>query len=255
MSPHHTIGRKAGALAMAGGARGTGRGNSGAGTRNVWLRLPSAAASEPPLSRERIVDAAVALLDEEGMDRLTMRRLGERLGAGATTLYWHVDTKDDVIDLAVDAIFAEAPLPAAGGVGAWREDVVALLSGCRAMLLRHPWSAALPLRRRPMLGPNFLSWMEFFQATLVRAGFRGQEVQAACWLLYSHVQGSTASQSSLCWPDEERAAAQERLRLSRDDYPTLVGGAYLMDDAWEENFRLGLEFVLDGLARRVGPGA
>ncbi|MFJ2113238.1 MULTISPECIES: TetR/AcrR family transcriptional regulator C-terminal domain-containing protein [unclassified Streptomyces] len=201
------------------------------------------------MSRERIVEAAVGLLDDEGLERLTMRRLAERLGVGATTLYWHVDTKDDVIDLAIDAIFAEARLPE--GAGGWRESVVVLLSGCRAMLLRHPWSAALPLRRRPMVGPNFLAWMEFFQATLVRAGFGRQEVRAACWLLYSHVQGSAGSQSSICWSDAERTAAQERLSAHQDRYPTLAAGDYMLDDAWEQNFRLGLKYVLDGLEAQV----
>ncbi|WP_234388684.1 MULTISPECIES: TetR/AcrR family transcriptional regulator C-terminal domain-containing protein [Streptomyces] len=233
--------------------RSRGRASSGA-AQSVWLRQPPTPRNEPPLSRERITEAAVALLDEEGMERLTMRRLAERLGAGATTLYWHIDTKDDVIDLAIDAIFAEAPLPDPG-TGSWQENVVALLSGCRDMLLRHPWSAALPLRQRPSIGPNFLAWLEFLQATLARAGFEGRQVQAACWVLYNHVQGSTASQSSLRWTSDERTAAQERLTLQKDRYPTLSTYEYMLDDDWEQNFRLGLKYLLDGLDAQLAPGA
>ncbi|MFE0423647.1 TetR/AcrR family transcriptional regulator [Streptomyces sp. NPDC058953] len=246
-------------MGTAGSGGGVGSGSGGGGTKggasesgSVWLRPPRPARAEPPLSRDRIVTAAVALLDDEGMDRLTMRRLAERLGAGATTLYWHVETKDDVLDLAFDAIFGEAPLPGHHpGDDGWRHDVVALLTGCREMLLRHPWSGALPLRRGPSMGPNFLGWLEYLQSTLVRAGFRGQAVQAACWVLYNHVQCSTASQSSLHWPEDERLAARERLRADEGRYPTLVAGDYVLDDGWEENFRLGLGYVLDGLQARL----
>src|SRR5437868_11770395 len=127
---------------------------------DIWLRQPRGRREAPPLSRERIVAEAIALLDEEGADRLTMRRLAERLGTGSTTLYWHLDTKDDVIDLAVDAIFGETPIPKRHSDD-WRADLTALLTGWRATLLRHPWTAALAANRRPLLGPNFLAWMEF----------------------------------------------------------------------------------------------
>ncbi|ONK15538.1 TetR/AcrR family transcriptional regulator [Streptomyces sp. MP131-18] len=220
------------------------------GGRSVWLRPPPATRNGPPLTRERITEAAVALLDEEGIERLTMRHLAERLQVGATTLYWHIDTKDDVIDLAVDAIFAEAAVPGERA-GSWRDDVVALLTGCRATLLKHPWSAALPLRQRPVIGPNFLMWMEYLQATLVRAGLTGRHVQAACWLLYSHVQGSTASQSNLRWTDAERHAAHEQLGRHSHRYPTLLDHSYVLDDEWDENFRLGLTYVLDGLEAQI----
>ena len=184
------------------------------------------------------------------MERLTMRRLAERLGVGATTLYWHIDTKDDVVDLATDAIFAEAPLPD-GHDGNWQENVVALLSGCRAMLLRHPWSAALPLRQRPSIGPNFLAWLEFLQATLARAGFKAQQTQAVCWLLYNHVLGSAASQSNLQWSKDERLAAQEQLSRQQDQFPTLVEYEYMLDEDWEDNFHVGVKFVLDGLEAQL----
>ncbi|MEU0989101.1 TetR/AcrR family transcriptional regulator C-terminal domain-containing protein [Streptomyces sp. NPDC005953] len=202
------------------------------------------------MTRERITEAAIALLDEEGIERLTMRHLAERMGIGATTLYWHIDTKDDVVDLATDAIFAEAPLPD-GNEQTWQESVVALLSGCRSMLLRHPWSAALPLRQRPSIGPNFLTWLEFLQATLSRAGCGAQQTQAVCWLLYNHVLGSAASQSNLQWSKAERVAAQEQLRTEGDKYPTLVAYEYPLDEDWEANFRLGVQLVLAGLASQL----
>jgi AcrR family transcriptional regulator len=218
--------------------------------RSLWLRPPSTGRQEPPLSRARIIEAAVAVLDAEGIERLTMRRLAEQLGVGPTTLYWHVDTKDDVIDLAVDAIFAETPVPVAPSAS-WRADLVTLLTGWRETLLRHPWSAVLPSRQRPAVGPNFLAWMEFLQATLVRAGFTGQHVAAASWVLHSHVQGSAGSQASMRWTAAERRAGQEQLQAHSDLYPTLAAHDYLLDDDWADNFVLGLAYILDGFEARL----
>lgn len=222
--------------------------------RGMWLETASSGRTSPPLTLPRIAAAAVALLDDEGIGRLTMRNLADRLGVGTTTLYWHVETKDDVIDLAVDAVFAEAP-PPAGHSGDWRADVTALVTGWRAALLRHPWSAALPMRQRPAVGPGFLAWMEFLQASLVRAGFTGRHVAAATWVLYSHVQGSATSQSAMRWSAEERAAGQRALDEHRDRYPTLADQRLLLDDDWAGNFELGLAYVLDGLAARIAPPA
>lgn len=220
------------------------------GIRSVWLRPRRTARGEPPLTLARIVEAAVALLDEEGIERLTMRRLAERLAVVAPSLYWHVDTKDDVIDLAVDAVFGEPP-PRNGGAGGWREDVTAVLTAWRAALLRHPWAAGVPARRRPTIGPNFLAWMEFLQATLVRAGFSGKSLSAATWALYNHVMGSASGEVALDITDEERRTGQEQLRADRDRYPTLAANGYLYDDDWDGSFTTGLEYLLDGLEARL----
>ncbi|TDD39732.1 TetR family transcriptional regulator [Actinomadura sp. KC06] len=220
--------------------------------RSVWLRPRREQRGEPPLTHSRIVAAAVALLDEEGIDRLTMRRLAERLDVVAPSLYWHVDTKDDVIDLAVDAIFGAAPPePGAGRAEEWRDDVTAVLAGWRAALLRHPWAAAVPARRRPTIGPNFLAGMEVLQATLARAGFTGQSLSAATWALYNHVMGSASSQIALHITDEERRLGQEQLRAARDRYPTLAANGYLYDDDWDGSYSAGLTYILDGLEAQL----
>lgn len=219
--------------------------------RSVWLRPKRAAREDQPLTLPRIVAAATELLDEQGIDRLTMRRLAERLAVGAPSLYWHVDTKDDLVDLAVDAIFGELP-PGAGTDADWRDAVTAVLTAWRATLLRHPWAAAVPARQRPTIGPNFLAGMETLQAALVRAGFTERGLSAATWVLYNHVMGSAAAQSALRISDAERRAGQERLRARRDSYPTLADNGYLYDDDWDGSYRTGLDFLLDGLAAQLG---
>lgn len=226
----------------------SGRGEARAG--NVWLRPRRTSRDEPPLTRTRIVEEAVALLDEDGLGRLTMRRLAERLGTGSTTLYWHVDTKDDVLDLALDAIFAEVPLPPKNPQRTehWWADIHTLIGGWRATMLRHPWTAALP--GRPMIGPNILARIEFLQATLVRAGLTGPHLSAATWGLYNHVMGATAAEAGQQMRTEERKVAQERLQAERDRYPTLAAHGYALDEDWDGNFARVLDYLLDGIEAR-----
>jgi len=188
----------------------------------------------------------VALLDQEGTGRLTMRRLAERLGTGSTTLYWHVKTKDDVLDLALDAIFGEVEIPRADG-GHWRADVTALICGWRAALLHHPWSATL--LGRPLIGPNVLARSEFLHATLIAAGFTDPHLTAAAYALSNHVIGSALMQTTWQHGDEEQArrAAQDHLRAHRDRFPTLAAHGPLIGNDWDTTFTLGLTYLLDGI--------
>lgn len=96
--------------------------------------------SELPLSRERIVATAVELLDAQGVDGLTMRRLTDRLGSGVMSLYWHVDNKEDVFDLALDSVLQYRGPPQMVESRDWRGEVVHMLEDWRASMLRHPWS-------------------------------------------------------------------------------------------------------------------
>jgi AcrR family transcriptional regulator len=213
-------------------------------TDSVWLRPRKVRREAPPLTRERIVEEAVALLDEEGPGRLTMRRLAERLGTGSTTLYWHVQTKDDVLDLALDAIFGEARLPARGED--WRADVTALLGEWRAVMLRHPWSATL--LSRPLLGPNVLARTEFLHATLVAAGFTGPHLVAAAYGLSNYVIGSALMQVTSTGEAEVRKAADDHLSRNRDRYPTLAAHGHPSGNDWDATFAQGLTWLLDGMS-------
>lgn len=214
----------------------------------MWLR-PSArtGGDTPPLSRDRIVQEAVALLDAEGADRLTMRRLAERLGTGSTTLYWHVKTKDDVLDLALDVIFAEVGIPDEDGRG-WRAGVTALINGWRAVLLRHPWSAAL--LGRPMLGPNVLARSEYLYATLLDAGLTEPHLTAAAYGLSNYVIGSALMQATwMTNADQEvRRAAREHMHANRERYPALAAHGPLVEESDSDTgFALGLAWLLDGI--------
>lgn len=158
-----------------------------------------------------------------------------------------------MIDLAVDAIFGEVP-PNVGDASHWRDQITAVLSAWRTAMLRHPWATAVPARRRPTIGPNFLAWMELLQTTLVRAGFAASHHSAATWALYNHVMGSAASECALQISDEERRVGQEQLRNNRHRYPTLAARGYLYDDDWDGSFSTGLEILLDGLQAQLDRG-
>ncbi|MBB5078037.1 TetR/AcrR family transcriptional regulator [Nonomuraea endophytica] len=195
---------------------------------NVWLRPRKPA--RQVLTIERIVAEALALLDEEGIDRLTMRRLAERLGTGSTTLYWHVKTKDDVLDLALDAVFGEAELPSGGD---WRARAEGLCSAWRAAMLRHPWS--ITLLDRPMMGPNALGRTDFLYRTLEEAGL--PDVRAAAHSLSTFVIGSVTLQAH-----DSAADLTEHLR----PYPTLAAHGLAHD--WAATFARGLGYLLDGMS-------
>ncbi|RWP20455.1 MAG: TetR family transcriptional regulator [Mesorhizobium sp.] len=223
-------------------AKRSGRSKRGINERLQPLQEPR---SEPPLSRERIVATAVELLDAQGVDGLTMRRLADRLGSGVMSLYWHVDNKEDVFDLALDSVLEYRGPPQIAQD--WRGEVVHMFEDWRASMLRHPWSASLLPRRA--LGPNILGRLELLSKTLSRAGVADADVNVAIWSLWNYVMGATITRASFDLSDDERAAAQQRLTRLSERYPTIERSRLLLDNDWDGAFRKGLGFLLDGLSQ------
>ncbi|PTE11781.1 TetR/AcrR family transcriptional regulator [Mesorhizobium helmanticense] len=216
------------------------------GARSKPLQPVQEPRSEPALSRERIVATAVELLDAQGLDGLTMRRLADRLGSGVMSLYWHVNNKEDVFDLALDSVLEYRGPPQIVESQDWRADVVHMLEDWRASMLRHPWSASLLPRRA--LGPNILSRLELLGKALSKAGVADTDLNVAIWSLWNYVMGATITRASFDLSDDDRAAAQQRLTSER--YPTIERSRLLLDNDWDGAFRKGLDFLLDGLAPR-----
>ncbi|KAA5825851.1 TetR/AcrR family transcriptional regulator [Saccharopolyspora hirsuta] len=214
----------------------------------------------PRLTAERIARAAVAVLDAEGASGLSMRRLAARLGVSAMSLYEYVNSKEDVLDLAVDEAFAEVELAAADGVP-WREALAQQLRQGRDVMRRHPWLPAV-MSTRALLGPNSLALSERFYAILTAAGLDGPRLTAVVGALTYYVQGYAAMENF--WREvhrdpareaELRAAAQQYLESRRADYPTLARQADLVGtDDFDESFELGLGTVLDGIEAQLRSG-
>jgi AcrR family transcriptional regulator len=201
---------------------------------SIWLRTdPGRPRRAPQLTRERIVAAAVELLDGDGIDALTMRRLAQRLDVTSTALYWHVTTKDDVLDLAVDEIFGGVPLTEPGPD--WAADVRTLVHGWRTAMLAHPWAPTLI--GRPWIGPNVLARTEFLQAALVRGGLEGENLAVVTRLVANFVIGSAATKTA--WQRAVTAA-------DRDAARRLVAAGHLDDSRWPDDllFERGLDAIL-----------
>lgn len=203
---------------------------------------------EPPLTLERIVATAIELLDAQGLAGLTMRRLADRLGSGVMSLYWHVDNKEEVFDLALDAVLEYRGSPRAAGSRDWRADVIHMLEDWRASMLRHPWSASLLPRQA--LGRNVLGRLEMLSRTLSEAGVADADMSVAIWSLWNYVMGATITRASFDLSDDDRAAAQEHLEHLSGHHPTIERTQVLLDDDWDGVFRRGLGFLLDGLSPR-----
>jgi len=204
--------------------------------------------SEPLLSLERIVATAVELLDAEGVDGLTMRRLAERVGSGVMSLYWHIDNKEDVLDLALDSVLEYRGPPQIVESQDWRGEVLHVLEDWRASMLRHPWSVSLLPRRA--LGPNILSRLELLSKTLSRGGVADADLNVAIWSLWNHVMGATITRASFDLSEDDRTTTQQRHAHLSERYPTIERSRLLLDDDWDGAFRKGLDFLLDGLAPR-----
>jgi AcrR family transcriptional regulator len=230
---------------------------------SVWARQQREP-DQPALSRAAIVREAIVMLDADGIEALSMRKLGARLNAGATSLYRHVATKDELMELATDEVFGEITVPSADRPG-WRAAVVAAAGSFRATALRHPWLASvLGQAGLAYLGPNLMSCTDRLATLFTVAGF--PEPSRAIDTLLSYVIGMSTTEAA--WlTTVARSGETERdfiarlmpaARQAAAEYDNLPGGpgagldpARIRDD----KFGYGLAVVLDGLATRITPAA
>jgi AcrR family transcriptional regulator len=227
---------------------------------SVWTRPPRARAGQPALSREQIVRTAIELLDAEGPAGLSMRRLGTRLGAGATSLYWHVANKDELLEVAVDEIMGEVYAPESRDTS-WRIGVSVLAHGMRSMVLRHPWVISL-MGTKPTLGPNAMRLGERTIVMLTEAGFTGMEVAHVSSMINAHALGSATTQAAMAAVVRRSGVPATELIEEMEPYLDAIGPEHPTYDKWrkehlfhgvdpsnlwEEGFAFGLERMLDGL--------
>ncbi|MFE1234944.1 TetR/AcrR family transcriptional regulator C-terminal domain-containing protein [Streptomyces sp. NPDC058745] len=231
---------------------------------SVWARQQREP-DQPALSRASIVREAIVMLDADGIEALSMRKLGARLNAGATSLYRHVATKDELMELAVDEVAAEITVPPAGGPG-WRAAATEAAASFRATALRHPWlSSVLGQAGLAYLGPNLMAYSERLAALFTSAGFPepsraidtvlsyviGMSTTEAAWLTTVARSGETEADfiARLMPAAQQAAAGHDHLTDAYAD-----AGVHAIVDPVEirdNKFAYGLEVVLDGLALRL----
>jgi AcrR family transcriptional regulator len=192
------------------------------------------------------------LADESGIESLTMRELGRRLGVEAASLYNHVAGKDDLLDGMADLVVAEIDLPS-GGVD-WKEAMRRRAVSARGVFVRHRWAAGL-IDSRGTSGPGSLSYADRILSTLLQAGFSPGVAANAFLALDSYIYGFERQRSNLSLGDDAvtTKTAQDYLAaIPQGAYPSLacVAMEYAVkpyDDAAAFDFGLGL--ILDGLQR------
>lgn len=211
------------------------------------------AGGSTPLSKERVLRQALALADKEGIDALSMRRLGRELGAGAMSLYHHVGNKEELLDGMVDLVFAEIHLPESGG--RWQAAMRARAVSAREVLARHPWAITL-MESRTTPGPANLRHREAVTASLRKAGFSIQMATHANWLLDSYIYGFALQEASLPFADADELADMTHEvflpQLPPEEYPYLNEAATeLMEGDYDpaDEFTYGLDMILDALER------
>jgi AcrR family transcriptional regulator len=216
--------------------------------------MPRSAAGPAPygsLSRDRILAAAVALADEEGLEPLTMRRLAESLGARAMALYNHVANKDDLLDGMVDLVFGEIDLPSTADE--WKPAMRRRAIAVRAALSRHTWAVGL-MESRSSPGPATLRHHDAVLGCLRGAGFTPALTAHTYAAMDSYIYGFALQERSLPFDkgvDTSVLAQAFLASFPTADYPHLAAFTieHVLQPGYDfsDEYEFGLDLILDGL--------
>ncbi|HWT26011.1 MAG TPA: TetR/AcrR family transcriptional regulator [Solirubrobacteraceae bacterium] len=207
-----------------------------------------------PLTRERVLRAALALADEGGLEALSMRNVGKQLGVEAMSLYNHVASKEDLVDGLIDFVFGEIEVAPPGELD-WRTAMRQRAISVRAALNRHRWAVGL-MEGRLSPGPETLRNHDAVMGCLREDGFPFRDAVHAMSLMDAYIYGFALQEKHL--PFETADEVSEVMDLQRanvpamDDYPYLVEVATEMAKAgydYTTEFEFGLDLILDALER------
>ena len=209
----------------------------------------------PPLTKERVLQAAVDLADREGLGALTMRRLGAELGVEAMSLYKHVANKEEILDRIVELVVGEIEIPSEGA--AWKEAMRQRAISARAVLSRHSWAIGL-LEARGATGHTAVRYLDAILGNLRSAGFSIENAAHAFWLLDSFVYGHVIQETSLPFGTSEEmieSTGSIREQITTDEYPHVAEiGEHALKSGFsvDREFEFGLELILDALGEHGG---
>lgn len=225
-----------------------------------WQRAPhrTGARRRDPLTQEAIVDAGLRLLDAEGLDGFSMRKVAQGLGTGAASLYWHVGSKDGLLDLIFDRIIGEHEVPDPDP-DRWQEQLKEVARSMRATILQHRDVIRVSIGRIPM-GPNALTFNERFQAIVRSAGLPGDLAVAGELLMFAVVNGYTIDETGLGGEPADASPSDQEGTMVRDylaslpaeRFPHLTAHAdeFALVDR-DAMFELLIDLYVDGLAKRA----
>lgn len=221
----------------------------------IWERAePPSRPALSPLSRDRIVHAAIELADAKGLDEVSLRKVAAELGAGPMRLYGYLSTKDELLDLMVDKVYGEIALTADGD---WRAVTRSLAQRLRQVAHRHEWFVDL-LGGRPQMGPNAMAFAEAMLTALNRAFDDINATMRAAGTVTAYLIG--AVRGEITERRAERATGMNEQQwqmasgpymsrmLATGRYPTLAKVVHDGSDADPDTaFGTGLRCVLDGI--------
>ena len=226
-------------------------------------RVPERAAARrrAPLTRDAIVETAIRLLDQDGLDGLSMRRIAEELDTGAASLYWHIGSKDGLLDLIFDQLIGEVEVPQPEPLR-WQGQLTEVARAGRTMILRHRDVVRISIGRIPM-GPNALRVSEGLFGILRAGGIPDQLAVTAHHLFFAIINGFTLDETTelgveIAGPPDEQTADAARdyiAALPPDRFPNLIAVAehfHYADN--DQSFDLLIQLFVNGLAARALTG-
>jgi AcrR family transcriptional regulator len=218
---------------------------------------------QPTFSRDQIAAIAVQIADAEGIEAASIRRIASAIGSGATSLYRYIATKDEILDLMIDAALAESPSPKPSGD--WRKDLRRIIERSHATILRHPWMIHISTFRLSR-GTHTIRWLESTLVAIDGLGLDIDEMLIISNTLHAFARGYAAGEiaeqeagrrSGLDRDQWMKSRAHEtRALLATGNFPMfnrVVVDAKAPHDprAAERGFTLGLDLLLDGIAVQI----
>ncbi|ARX84705.1 MULTISPECIES: TetR/AcrR family transcriptional regulator [Streptomyces] len=221
------------------------------------------------LDRDRITAATVRLLDAEGLAKFSMRRLAAELNVTAMSVYWYVDTKDDLLELALDRVAEEVRLPDTEAVPAeWREQLRELAAGYRDLLVRHPWVSPL-IGEFLNIGPNWLAFSLAIQRAVQNTGLTPYRQNGAIAAVFQFVYGFGTIEGHFLarvaaagmTQDEyfrdavgtvnEELATNEAVRSAAELMASRSEGT--VSEMWARDFTIALDLMIAGIESMLDP--
>lgn len=213
-------------------------------------RVERSAAPRVPLSRDRVLRAAISIADEGGLEALSMRRLAQDLGVEAMSVYYYVANKDEILDGILNFVISEFEL-AVGGPD-WKAAVRRSAISAHDVLMRHPWACNLMMSVR-RVAPARMRYMESLLHTLREAGFSANMTHHAYHALDSHIIGSTLWEAGYSSNKDLEDVAKTFVAKTVKEYPYLAEHAeqHMTRSKRKDvpEFEFGLDLILDGLEK------
>ncbi|WP_328340723.1 TetR/AcrR family transcriptional regulator [Streptomyces violaceus] len=214
------------------------------------------------LDRDRITEVTARLLDAEGLAKFSMRRLAGELNVTAMSVYWYVDTKDDLLELALDRAMGEMRLPEAEADEDWRDQVRALAREYRGLLVRHPWVSQL-VGTYLNIGPNNVAYSRAVQSVIRRTGLPANRLTSTISAVFQFVYGygtleghlSTRAAAAGMTLDEyfhdamsTATESPQAADLIRDSQEMMAArGGDTVAEMLERDFEFALELLIAGI--------